>query len=166
METEPILKDVLLFALGSGVTLVVTLASAFLQRLTASSALLFERRLEALNAVWAALVQARSEFTPRVGMGHKNWMELKYKSALSALDRFQRAIEINQVLLDAQVVLALRAIDVYLYTLPDEEDLTASQFVSELRRLTQALESAVQKSMRRITHRVTLTETSRRKQRS
>jgi hypothetical protein len=150
------IEHLLFLVFGSISTLVGVWISAWLQRSTASSSHVFERRLAALTDLWTALVEVQQQFVPKIPKGHAAWKEESYEAALSALNRYRTALEVKQILLDADVVVALRDLDIFFYLTLDEDEQKPSAYIAEHNRLIKALERAVQRSMRQRIHHVTL----------
>ena len=95
-------------------------------------------------------------FGPKVSKGHAAWKKEHYDTALNTLNRYRTVLEERQILLDADVTVALRELDMFFYLTLDEEEQRPGAYVTERAKLIKALELAVQSSMRRRTHEVTL----------
>lgn len=141
---------------GSISTLAGVWLSSWLQRSTASSSHVFERRLDALTEVWTALVEVQQQFVAKISKGHAAWKKESYDVALNTLNRYRTALEEKQILLDADVIVAFRELDMFFYLTLVEEEQRPSAYVAERAKLIKALELAVQRSMRQRTHHVTL----------
>ena len=150
------MKELLLLAVGSGLTLLGTLVQAAIQRRTSSSNRLFELRLEALTGVWAELISVRDIFAAKIPLGHTKWAAERGAEAKAALNRFRCEVDRSQVVLDGGVTLVLRRIDTYLYQRLCEDDQKPSDYAREFGALVKKLEAVVNDSMRRSTHRVSL----------
>ncbi len=141
--------------LGVGALLGMVIQS-WIDRGTTASNRLFEERLKTLNEIWTTLIEVKLIYARKISLGHKKWIE-KYKDeATDTVNKFRNSIDRAQVILDAPVVEALRNIDGYLHSLLFDDNQKPSDYAKEINNLTDRLEKAVEKSMRKKTHKITL----------
>jgi hypothetical protein len=125
------MKELLLLAVGAGLTLFGALAQAAINRRTSSSNRLLELRVEALSTIWIELVATRDIFGDKIALGHPRWLKERSKDAASALNRLRCQVDRSQVILDASVTGALREIDSYLFLFLREDEQKPSVYARE-----------------------------------
>ena len=79
------MNDLFLLLLGSLFTLAGVLVKAWIDVASGSSALLFERRLDALQTVWERFNTVRRIYGAKISLGHTPWLAERGDEAKAAV---------------------------------------------------------------------------------
>lgn len=156
------MDELLLLLLGSLLTLAGVFVKAWIDAASGSSALLFERRLDALHAVWERFNTVRRIYGAKISLGHTRWLAERGDEAKAAVDEFRSAIDNSQITLDASVVAVFYELDQFFYLLLFEDENMPGAYARDLRKLLNRLQEAIQKNMRSHYHQITLITDKRR----
>lgn len=151
------LGSLLLLLVGGGLTALGTLLGSWIKRRDVISNRLFESRLEAVDQLWAKLTVLKRMFGAKIGLGQTRWLAERGEEAEAKLEEFRTALDNSQVILDASVVEAFKAIESYFFEILDRDEHRASEYAAELTSLVKSLERSIQANLRKTSHRIRLT---------
>ena len=149
---DEVVKDILLLMVGAAIALYSNWATAWIERDTSASNEVFNRRLNALNEIWLALMAVKEVYAAKIPLGHENWIKSYNVEAEEKLNSFRHSVDANQVILPKTIIEKLREIDSYMYELLWSEDQKPSEYVAEINKRLATLSTEANLCFKKRTH--------------
>ena len=150
-------EQLLFIIFGAFIAIVSSWLKSLRDRETNISNELFKQRINSLNKIWVTFPEVRDAFGKKIERSHDDCIEECKESAREKLNKFRAEIDKNQVILPAQIIEALRDIDLFLFAdVLEQDNYKLNDYISGLSIRLNKLSEITNNSLLEKTHKIDL----------